>query len=137
MRLVRLMAHQRSGFRKLFSYILAACNAFHYWHWVLTAQIGILLLYVLCVPRNLIHIASVDVKSPHGFRLMFKQFPFAFIFGMCLMALENFHATGIMFHISNFALEQSVPLGKIFKFSPDYPFDACVHANGFVVVRIR
>ena len=102
-------------FASLVLYILSACNAFNYWHWVLTAQIGILLLYVLCVPRNLIHIASVDVKSPHGFRLMFKQFPFAFIFGMCLMALENFHATGIMFHISNFALEQSVPLEKIFK----------------------
>ena len=102
-------------FASLVLYILSACNAFHYWHWVLTAQIGILLLYVLCVPRNLIHIASVEVKSPRGFRFMFKQFPFAFIFGMCLMALENFHATGIMFHISNFALEQSVALEKIFK----------------------
>ncbi len=96
-------------------YILSACNAFDYWHWVLTAQIGILLLYVLCVPRNLIRISSVDVKSPRGFRFVFKQFPFAFVFGMCLMALENFHATGIMFHISNFALEQSVALEKIFK----------------------
>ena len=96
-------------------YALSACNAFNYWHWVLTAQIGILLLYILCVPRNLLHISSVEIKSRHDFRLVFKQFPFAFVFGMCLMALENFHATGIMFHISNFALEQSVPLEKIFK----------------------
>ena len=96
-------------------YILSAYNAFNRWHWVLIGQIGILLLYVLFTPRRLLHISSVDIQSPRAFSFMFKQFPPIFIIGMYLIALESFHATGIMFHISNFAREQSVPLEKIFK----------------------
>jgi MFS family permease len=34
---------------------------------------------------------------------------------MILIAIESFNATGIMFHISNFAQEQSIPIEEIFK----------------------
>ena len=102
-------------FGSIVLYVLSAFKAFEWWHRVLWAQIFILLLYVICVPKHLPKLASIEIHSPRKFGLVFKRFPLVFIFGMCLLALENFHATGIMFHISNFASEQSVPLEKIFK----------------------
>lgn len=102
-------------FAGLFLYILSACHAFAYWNWILWCQIGILLLYIVWTPRHLPKIPSVQIHSLSALIHSFRKFPFAFILGMSLIAWQNFHATGILFHLSNFAQEQSVPLEKIFK----------------------
>lgn len=99
----------------LFLYILSTCHALEYWDWILLCQIGMLLLYMIGIPRNLPKIPSIQIHSFSTLIHLFGKFPFAFILGMSSIALQNFHATGILFHLSNFAQEQSVPLEKIFK----------------------
>ncbi|MCQ2955631.1 MAG: hypothetical protein MJ218_00335 [Opitutales bacterium] len=94
--------------------ILSAYNAFSSWSYVIYGQIAVLLLYMMFVPSDLPQTNASQVSFVAVLRYI-RRLPWPFLFGVLIAAFENFHATGMIFHLSDFARENGVPLSKIYK----------------------
>ena len=94
--------------------ILSAYNAFSSWSYVIYGQIAVLLLYMIFVPSDLPQTNASQVSFVAVLRYI-RRLPWPFLFGVLIAAFENFNATGIIFHLSDFARENGVALSKIYK----------------------
>ncbi|MDR2396710.1 MAG: MFS transporter [Puniceicoccales bacterium] len=97
------------------TYLLAHTDALHQWHQIWWGAIICLLLITLCIPRKLSSGLSYGVKSVGRYAWGLKDFPNQFKWGLAIIALHNFQATAISFHLSDFAIEQSIPLSDVYK----------------------
>jgi hypothetical protein len=97
------------------TYLLTHTDALHRWHPIWWGEIICLLLIALCVPRKLPSVLSYGIKSVHTCAWGLRNFPSQFRWGLAVMALHNFQATAISFHLSDFAIEKSIPLSDIYK----------------------
>ncbi|HCI56890.1 MAG TPA: hypothetical protein DEW74_02065 [Opitutae bacterium] len=94
--------------------ILSAYNAFSSWNYVIYGQIAVLLLYMIFVPSDLPQTNASQVSFVAVLRYI-PRLPWPFLFGVLIAAFENFNATGMIFHLSDFARENGVSLSKIYK----------------------
>lgn len=94
--------------------ILSTYNAFNNWSYVIYGQIVVLLFYMIFVPSDLPQTNASQVSFVEVLRYI-RRLPWPFLFGVLIAAFENFHATGIIFHLSDFARENGVALSKIYK----------------------
>ncbi|MDR2768932.1 MAG: MFS transporter [Puniceicoccales bacterium] len=97
------------------TYLLAHTDALHQWHPIWWGEIIFLILVTLCVPRQLPSMLSCGIKSVCKCAWGLNNLPHQFKWGLLAIALHSFQATAISFHLSDFAVEQSIPLSDIYK----------------------
>ncbi len=96
-------------------FVLSKFDLFKFWNCILTCWVITFMMIVVFISHNLPRIQSLQAQSFRKFGLILKNFPSLFKWGVLMIALQNLQATAIAFHLSEFAIEQKIPLAVIFQ----------------------